>query len=323
MLRIILIFFIISVCLPARAEVVSVEAFIADMQTRHNFDGDYLRRLLAKAELKKSIIKAMDRPGEGKAWHEYHPLFITEERIDGGRIFAAQYDSTLKKAEQLYGVPRWIIVAIIGVETVYGGNTGSFRVLDALYTLAFHYPRRADFFRQELEEFLLLVREEQIPPLTLKGSYAGAMGIGQFIPSSYRNYSVDFDGNGRRELHDVIDAIGSIAYYLQAHGWQKNADVVFPAEISGDATALLDLGIEPQKSIAELKRMGLKVEVPNTVPQSSLATVFDLQTKSATAYWMGLRNFYVITRYNRSKRYAMAVYLLAESIRQASEQAAK
>jgi membrane-bound lytic murein transglycosylase B len=289
------------------------EQFIEDMHKRHGFGVDYLRQFFAQTEVKNAILTAMGRPGEALPWPKYYPRFVNPERIAGGKKFINEHRAILDKAERVYGVPPSIIAAIAGVETVYGKNTGNYRVADALTTLAFHYPKRAHFFRGELEEFLLMVREEQIAPLTLKGSYAGAMGIGQFIPSSYRRYSVDFDNNGRRDLHHISDAIGSIAHYLQQHGWQSGATVVLPAEIEGDNTQLLALALKPQHSLEHLRTLGLIVA--GNVPATAAATVIQLETEAGPpAYWAAFDNFYTITRYNRSTRYAMAVYLLAEAI---------
>jgi membrane-bound lytic murein transglycosylase B len=299
-------------CLSLNTYAMTQEQFIEDMNKRHGFGLDYLRQFFAQTEVKNAIIKAMDRPSEALPWSQYYPRFVNPERIEGGKQFLKEYQTILAKAERIYGVPPAIIAAIAGVETIYGKNTGSYRVADALTTLAFHYPKRANFFRGELEEFLLMVREEQLPPLGLKGSYAGAMGIGQFIPSSYRRFSVDFDNNGRRDLHNIDDAIGSIAHYLQQHGWQSGGTVVLPAEIEGDPSALLALELKPQHSLQHLRGMGLIVA--GEVPATAAATVIQLETESGPAYWAAFDNFYSITRYNRSTRYAMAVYLLAEAI---------
>lgn len=299
--------------LPAAAQDLELDQFIDRMVASYGFDRVELEQLLTQAKVKNSILRAMERPSETLPWHEYHPRFINAARINGGVKFWRKNKSVLQRAQREYGVPAALIVAIIGVETQYGRNTGSFRVLDALNTLAFHYPRRAEFFRGELEEFLLLVSEEQFNPLGLKGSYAGAIGIGQFIPSSYRRYGVDFDANGKRELDKVHDAVGSIAHYLQSHGWQSGDPVVRPAELDPARSAeILELGIKPERTLAELQRMGVICEQCGA--PSVRAGVFDLETELGPAYWLSFDNFYVITRYNRSRRYAMSVHLLAEAI---------
>jgi membrane-bound lytic murein transglycosylase B len=207
------------------------------------------------------------------------------------------------------------------VETRYGGNTGRHRVIDALSTLAFDYPPRSKFFRGELEQYLILAREEDIDQLTAKGSYAGAMGYGQFIPSSYRNFAIDFDADGKRDLwNSPADIIGSVANYMKVHGWTLGTTVATRATVSGDAyQAVLKQGLKPHTRIGELRHAG--IEPQTTVPDDSLAALIELQYADGPGYWLGLNNFYVITRYNHSPLYAMAVYQLSEEIRQAREQA--
>lgn len=292
--------------------------FIGGMVKKHGFDKAALEKLLQQAEVKASIIKAMDTPGEALPWYEYHPRFINRGRIEEGVKFWKKYAKTLRKAEKKYGVPAQIIVAIIGVETVYGKNTGNFRVLDALFTLSFHYPRRAGFFSAELEHYLLLCREQKIDPLSLKGSYAGAIGPGQFIPGSYRNYAVDFNNDGKRHLFNMIDSIGSIANYLAEFGWQKGKPVAYPVGIEkGKEERVLAVGVKPETRLEELKKAGLLFE--GNLPDATKAGVFPLQNEKGMSYWMSLDNFYVITRYNHSYRYAMAVYLLSEEIKRSRE----
>lgn len=294
----------------------ALTTFIDDMAARHGFAKPTLQQWFAKAKVKKSILRAMNNPGEALPWHEYYPRFINDKRINGGVAFMRRHAEVLQRAEQQYGVPPEIVTAIVGVETAYGSNTGGYRVLDALTTLAFHYPKRADFFRGELEEFLLMVKEEKLSPLKVKGSYAGAMGIGQFIPSSYRKYGIDFDGDGKRQLAEVTDAIGSIAHYLHKHGWQRGAPVTLPAEVPAKDT--ITLGIKTDSTLGKLQHTGVVFEV--NLPATTPAGVFALETESGTAYWLSLNNFYVITRYNRSSRYAMAVYQLAEAIQGAAKE---
>ena len=205
------------------AQTVTQERFITDMVEQHQFDRSYLEYLFNHAKVRKSIIKAMTPHPTGKAkpWYQYRRIFIQDQRINEGVNFWHNNALTLKQAETTYGVPPQIITAIIGVETLYGQNQGNFRVIDALVTLSFHYLRRADFFREELEHYLLLTREEGFDPLQLQGSYAGAMGIGQFMPSSFRSYAVDFDGDDQRDIwNSYADAIGSVANYFHHFGWQ-------------------------------------------------------------------------------------------------------
>jgi len=303
------------------AEVVSQETFIDRMVEQHAFDKSDLTQLLNKAKVKKSILKAMSRPaGKAKPWYEYRLIFIKDKRINGGVKFWQQNVKVLKRAEATYGVPPEIIVAIIGVETLYGQNKGNYRVIDALKTLAFHYPRRADFFREELEHYLLLTREENLNPLTQKGSYAGAMGIGQFMPSSFLRYAVDFDGDGKRNIWtNNVDAIGSVANYFHRFGWETGQPVIKATQVESKAVEkLLSLEFEPQYSLQQLKQMGLRYQGDEADNTPSM--FIDLETQIGTAYWVGFKNYYVITRYNRSKHYAMAVYQLAEEIANRYEQ---
>lgn len=290
-----------------------VDGFITEMARDYGFSNEQLTALFAKVERKQSIIDAISRPAERvKPWKEYRPIFITDSRVARGVDFWRQHEAALARAEQTYGVPAQFIVAIIGVETFYGGNTGSYRVMDALSTLAFDYPARAPFFRKELREFLMLAREEQVDPLTLKGSYAGAMGLPQFMPSSFRAYAVDFDGDGHINIWgDPDDAIGSVASYFKQHGWLAGEDVATKASVSGDKVDQgLTPALDPVMNVAELRSLGwtsadkLDDELP--------VTAFRLEGAAGDEYWMGLPNFYVITRYNRSVMYAMAVNQLAE-----------
>jgi len=290
--------------------------FITDMVQRHDFKQDELEALFGKVRLKQSILDAMERPAEAKPWHEYRKLFIEPKRIAGGVKFWNQHAETLARAEAEHGVPAALIVAIIGVETFYGRNTGSFRVMDALSTLAFAYPKRAPYFKRELEQFLLLAREAEFDPLSIKGSYAGAMGIGQFMPSSYRQYGVDFDGDNHRDLwRNPQDAIGSVANYLHGYGWQRAAPVLAPVEhISEVGRGLANRGWSyrvPVKAWAELgvTSSATEIEAP--------ALLFELVQEGGPEYWLGYENFYVITRYNRSYHYAMAVWQLGQTLAQA------
>ena len=290
-----------------------VAEFVAEMTREYGFAGEQLVSLFAEAERKQAILDAIARPAEKvKPWKDYRPIFITDSRVARGVDFWREHRATLERAEQEYGVPAQVIVAIIGVETFYGGNTGSYRVLDALSTLAFDYPPRAPFFRKELREFLMLAREEQVDPLSLKGSYAGAMGLPQFMPSSFRAYAVDFDGDGHINIwSNPTDAIGSVASYFKRHGWQAGEPVASRASVSGEQVEQgLTPGLDPVKNLGELRALGwssgaaLSDELP--------VTAFRLEGAAGDEYWLGLPNFFVITRYNRSLMYAMAVNQLAE-----------
>jgi membrane-bound lytic murein transglycosylase B len=291
-----------------------VREFIASMNSKHQFANDELSALFRQANFRQDIIDAMTRPAEKKPWHEYRPIFINAKRIDGGVKFREENAEILQRAEDRFGVPAEIVTAIIGVETLYGRNTGRHRVVDALTTLAFDYPPRSAFFRGELEQYLLLAREEKFDPLALTGSYAGALGKPQFIPSSYRSYAVDFDGDNRRDLLDnVADAIGSVANYLSVHNWRRGQPVAsrirpgtkIPAE-------LIARGIKPHTSVAEFARIGITTE--EALPPDAAAAIIELEGVDGPEYWLGLDNFYSITRYNRSSLYAMAVYQLATEI---------
>jgi membrane-bound lytic murein transglycosylase B len=290
-----------------------VAEFVAEMTRDYGFAGEQLVDLFREVERKQSILDAISRPAERvKPWKEYRPIFITPARIQKGVTFWDQHADALARAEKEYGVPAQVIVAIIGVETFYGGNTGNFRVIDALSTLGFDYPPRADFFRKQLKEFLLLAREEQVDPLMLKGSYAGAMGLPQFMPSSFRAYAVDFDGDGHIDIwNNPEDAIGSVASYFKRHGWVNGALVVSRAQVRGERIDEgLTQGLDPVKNVGDLRTLGwasgdaLRDDVP--------VTAFRLEGDEGAEYWMGLPNFYVITRYNRSVMYSMAVHQLSE-----------
>ena len=290
-----------------------VAEFITEMTRDYGFASEQLVGLFAAAERKQNIIDAISRPAEKvKPWRDYRPIFITDSRITRGVEFWREHEDTLKRAEAEYGVPPEVIVAIIGVETFYGGNTGGYRVVDALSTLAFDYPPRAPFFRKELREFLLLAREEQVDPLTLTGSYAGAMGLPQFMPSSFRAYAVDFDGDGQINIwSNPVDAIGSVASYFKRHGWQPGEPVVSAASVEGELTEQgLTVGLDPVKNIGELRALGWTGA--DALDDQLPVTAFRLEGAEGAEYWLGLPNFFVITRYNRSVMYAMAVNQLAD-----------
>lgn len=296
-----------------------VQTFIAEMVQRHGMDRSELERLFAATRLRESILRAISRPAEAKPWYDYRKIFLTKSRIDGGVRFWDEHADILAQAEQAFGVDAQVIVAIIGVETRYGANTGSFPVIDALATLGFEYPKRAKFFRSELEQFLLLTQEERVDRLKATGSYAGAMGLGQFISSSYRRYAVDFDQDGRRDLwHSKMDIIGSVANYLHEHGWQLNAPVVARAQNDGKVdSAFTEAGLKPSLRLADLRTGGIQIKGPHK--DNDKAALVELEQKRGPEYWVGFNNFYVITRYNRSQLYAMAVYQLSEEIRLARE----
>lgn len=293
---------------------------------RYSIDPAYIESVLAGAEIREGIINAMSRPAEAKPWRDYRPIFISNARIDGGRAFLAKHREALGKVEAKYGVPAEMIVSIIGVETSYGGNTGSHRVVDALYTLAFAYPRtnepgkierenkREAFFRDELAQLFALGRETGIDVATLKGSYAGAMGWGQFMPSSYRDYAVDGDGDGKRDLFNSTDDVfASIAnYFVKKGGWKRGEPVTVPAIRAPGAADFEPDGLKPDTTLAELATRGYRPAQP--VFGVDRAVLLNLDGVAGKEHWLGFQNFYAITRYNISKHYAMAVHQLAESI---------
>jgi membrane-bound lytic murein transglycosylase B len=292
-----------------------IEAFIEEMGKKHGYEPALLRRMFRQVQTRPSILRAMSAPGTARPWFEYRRRIVEPTRIDNGVRFWLENTTALERARREFGVPEELIVATIGIETLYGRNMGSFKVLDALSTLAFEYPPRGEFFRGELEEYLLLARESGMDALNTRGSYAGAIGIPQFLPSSYRKYAIDFDGDGRRDLvASTADAIGSVANYYRSFGWKTGAPVIVPAD-SGDAELgpLLAAGIRPHIKVSELKSRGLVVQEP--VDDNAEATLFFLQMEAGPKLMLGLNNFYVITRYNRSINYAMAVHELAVAIR--------
>ena len=312
--------------LPAGAsflERAGVRAFIEDVAAREDFNAAELRGLFEQVERQEGVLEAIARPAEDLPWYRYRPIFVTDERIAAGVDFVREHAELLASAEREYGVPPAVVAAIIGVETYYGRHKGRYPVLDTLATLAFGYPPRSDFFRRELEQFLLLARDEQLPLRSLKGSYAGAMGMPQFISSSYRSYAVDFDSDGRRDLWDSdADVIGSVAAYLARHGWRDGAPVVHRANpVSKRWQDLLREGLKPRTDAAELRAAGLSVEPP--LGADERVRVFALQREASREVWIARRNFYVITRYNHSALYAMAVHQLAERIRRGLAAAAR
>jgi membrane-bound lytic murein transglycosylase B len=288
-------------------------AFVAEAASKSGMAPTEIRAWLAQARYQQSIINAITRPAEGKPWKDYRPIFLTETRIRQGREFHAENRSDLDKVAAQTGVPAEMIVSIMGVETSYGRITGTYRVLDALYTLAFFYPRREEFFRSELIHLFSLAREEKLDLATLKGSYAGAMGWGQFMPSSYRNFARDGDDDGRRDLlGSRKDAFASIANYFIGHGWQTGTPAFVPAIRDAGAAAFVPEDFVARYSLAELAARGYRPRDPGAPDLP--ATLLTLEGVNGPEYWIGYQNFYVITRYNRSPMYAMAVFQLAQEI---------
>lgn len=301
----------------APADTPEVEVFIAEMVTRYGFDTVELQATLSAAEFRPAILDLMARPGESKPWPSYQALFLKQEVVEAGVRFWNEHAAVLRRARRQFGVPEEIVVAILGVETRYGANTGRTPVLDALFTLAFNYPRRADFFKSELEQFLLLGREEGLDVKSLRGSYAGAIGLPQFMPSSYRRYAIDFNGDGRRNLvSSKEDVIGSVALYLKAHGWQVDAPVAVRA--LGDELRMSEIiatGTKPQLTTKQFNLLGIRGEV--VLADEEVAQLIMFPLHSGNEYWLALDNFRVLLKYNQSTFYAMAVYQLSESVRRA------
>ena len=294
-----------------------VQAFIADMQARHGLDAEQLTVQFAKTRPIPFVLKAIAPPADPrvKSWNNYRARFIEPKRTAAGLAFWQRHAATLAKAEALSGVPAEIIVSIIGIETIYGKHLGRFDTFAALATLAFDYPPRADLFRRELEALLLLARDEKRAPDSYRSSYAGAIGLPQFLPSSIRSYAVDFDGNDRIDLSaSPEDAIGSVANFLKVHGWETGGPVA--VKVGADETAaqaLIADGILPSRRPQEMASIG--VEIPADTPDAPAALI-DLVTPDAPSeYWLGYQNFYVITRYNRSSFYAMTVFQFAQALK--------
>jgi membrane-bound lytic murein transglycosylase B len=293
-----------------------VKSFIDNMVKSHSFDKNELITLFNQVTIFPSIIETISKPAESKPWYEYRPIFLGDSRIKQGVEFWGRHKELLERASDEYGVPVEIIVAILGVETRYGRYAGKHKVMDALATLAFDYPKRSKFFTKELEEYLLLTRAEGIDPLALKGSYAGAMGKPQFISSSYRNYAVDFDGDGVRDLlNSTADAIGSVANYFKQHKWEEGGPIVSHATVKGKKyKKVVDKGIKPHMQVGKLEQYGVSTE--DSIPGYTKAALIELEIKGGKELWVGYQNFYVITRYNHSPLYAMAVFQLSQKIRE-------
>jgi membrane-bound lytic murein transglycosylase B len=309
-------------CLPALAvEHPGTEAFVNRAASEYGLPENEVRALLLEAEYKQSIIDAISRPAEGKPWHEYRLIFLTDQRISEGVDFWKTNRELIKSASEKFGVDEEIIVSIIGVETFYGRITGSYRIIDALVTLGFYYPQdlssdRSAFFSSELMHYIQLASEEGLPVAEVTGSYAGAMGMGQFMPSSYREYAVDFDSDGNRDLwRSKADVVGSVANYLHRYGWQPGQPVTRRA-IASQGAAFKEISTRnftPTLTVSEWREKGFvsSGDLPPDLP----AAVLKLVEEKRNTYWLTFKNFYVITRYNRSPRYAMAVYELSQEIK--------
>jgi len=317
-MRAILGFLLGLACQPAvaldLAQHGDIGRFVRDVSRRHGLDEREVAALFSGVRLRPDVLAAMARPAERLPWHAYAPRFVNPETIAGGRAYLRKHRAALDRAEEAYGVPASIVAAIIGVETRYGRFTGSYPTLDAITTLAFMAPRRQDYFRRELENLVLLGREAGLDLRTLRGSYAGAIGEPQFMPGSYRNFAVDFDGDGRRDLAgSTVDAIGSVANYLGRHGWEAGAPVAARARVNGALEPEVIAGDpRPDRSLRELSELGVEVTPPGA-PDLKVA-LLQFEGEDGPLYVAGYRNFYAITRYNHSVNYALAVFELSEQI---------
>lgn len=323
-LPILICFWIISL-IPISAQANSithrddVQQFIDQMVKQHQFKKPSLIKLFDQVVLQQRVKKAISSPAEAKPWYKYRSIFLTQSRIKGGVKFWRKHSEILSETEKRFGVPPEMITAIIGVETRYAMHTGGFRVIDSLSTLAFNYPKRSKFFRKELEQFLLLSREEKMNPLNLMGSYAGAMGIPQFMPSSYRHYAADFEGDGRKDIwNNTADVIASVANYFAIHGWKRGEQVALPAITQGNQYKnIIGKTLKLKNTLAELKKQGVSLKGSSQFAPETAAQLLSLQQKNSTEEWVVLNNFYVITRYNHSNLYAMAVHQLSQEIKSA------
>lgn len=293
-----------------------VQLFINKMVKHHHFDAKELTKTMNQIQIQPQIIESMEKPYEKKNWDVYKALFLTSQRLKGGLAFWSANQKTLERAEKRYGVPPEIIVAILGVETLYGERQGEYRVLDALATLAFNYPKRSPYFTRELTEYLLLCREHGVSPTQYKGSYAGAIGQPQFMPSSYRYYAVDFSNTGKRDLvSDSSDSIGSIANYFHKHGWKINQGIAQHAQLTGWRFRHIQTNPKTANyTYDQLQKAGVR---PITAAQNHpyRAGLIQLDTADGKEYWLAYPNFFVITRYNSSPQYALVVYLLSQQLK--------
>ncbi len=300
-----------------------VRIFIQEMEHKYGLERAWLEHWLGRARRLEEVVRLIQRPAEGLPWHRYRDLFLTPKRVRGGNAFWGGHAGQLRSAWERYGVPPSIVTAILGVETFYGGNTGRHQVLDVLYTLTFHYPPRAKYFRGELGHFLLLVKDAGLRPDQPRGSYAGAMGLPQFMPSSYRNYAVALDDDGSADIwSNPGDAVASIANYLKQHGWRSGAPVLLRLDLDEPRARALSAWFAEQPgrrpTLAAARAKGLLLPPEGAALDGALRVMFvELELRDGREYWLGLPNFYVLTRYNHSRLYVAAVWFLAEAIRAA------
>jgi peptidoglycan lytic transglycosylase B len=299
-----------------------VRQFIAMMVQKHGFSKKRLDSVFGRVQAQPAVLKSMTlAPESSRAWQSYRAIFVNPQRIEAGVKFWNRHAEALERASAEFGVPAEIILGIIGVETTYGRNMGSYRVIDALTTLAFDSPTRGEFFRSQLESYLLYTRESKTDVFRMKGSYAGAIGIPQFMPGSYRQFAVDYDGDGRKDLAaSPADAIGSVANFLREHGWQRGQAVAVPATVTAPAARLLvDSGFKPMYRAADLPSFGVKPA--RDLDDNTLCSLIELESPGQPSeYWVGLQNFHALTRYNRASFYGIAVLELGRAVKEARAQ---
>ena len=287
-----------------------VEQFIHDMHQHDHFNEQTLKKLFKQVKVEPHVLKLIQTPYESKPWPVYQKAFITKRHVNNGKVFLKKHQKTLGKIEKIYGVPAEIITAILGIESLYGQRTGHYKAVNALSTLAFYYPKRADFFRYELRELLLLAREKQLNLQQLKGSYAGAMGPLQFMPHSCRQFGVHFSKQGKIDLqHNMNDIMASIANYLKQNGWHAHEPIAMPIALSEKQFRQFDFSKQPYRSTKQLLRLTKQSMQNKQLPQQS--SVLMLPTKKGNQHWLTFNNFNVIKRYNNSNLYAMVAYELA------------
>jgi len=293
--------------------------FIDDMIAKHQFSEATLMHIFDEADVRDDILQIIARPGEAQPWYKYKARFLTREHVVRGKKFWLKNRQAILKASRIYHIPPEVIVAVIGVETNYGRTVGRHRVIDSLTTLLLKYPKRQQFFRKELENYLLLTREQHLDPLTIRGSYTGAIGMPQFMPSSYRAYAVDLDKDGSADLVDsVTDAIGSVANFLNLHGWEPGKPVLSVPKMEGDMYPWLsDISNKPIFSLAELDRYGIRIAGKNHIDPATRVALLSFDEENSIDYRIVYHNFYVITRYNNSAKYARAITELSELLKNA------
>lgn len=296
---------------------IDIEAFIHAMVAKHRFNRQALRKTFREVQPRPKALSAVSAPAGARPWHEFRAATVTRERIENGVKFWGIYEKALDRASAEYGVPQDIIVATVGIESEYGHRIGGFRAIDVLTTLAFQYKPRADFYRGELEEFLLLTRETGLDPLHIRASHSGAIGIPQFLPGSYRKYAKDLDGDGKPDLvNSVPDAVASVANYYRTNGWKTGDPVAVRADVSADALSMVGgTDLEPRATVAELQQKGVKPQAP--LAGTLRAAPFWVEAKDGKQLWLGLDNFHAMTRDNPGINHALAVYELAQELRAA------